>query len=234
MPLDILSDERLLSALREAFDLPVVHVDREAFLRRVLEKHVPHADIDSALASSPTRAGIAPQTIDVIAKDIIRQESLAATGVSALAGIPGGLAMAATIPADFFQFYLHLLRLEQKLAYLYGFSSFPGEDDQVKEDTARQLVLIIGLATQIQAGGNAVLKTAANRGVRKLIPFLQKIMAKQAAAKAVPVLGGVISGALTHTSFNAGASILKEYMRMLPSAQESIVVDNDVLEGEIS
>ena len=59
MPLDILSDERLLSALREAFDLPVVHVDREAFLRRVLEKHVPHADIDSALAQLSKKAEIA-------------------------------------------------------------------------------------------------------------------------------------------------------------------------------
>jgi hypothetical protein len=36
------------------------------------------------------------------------------------AGIPGGLAMLGTAPADFAQFYAHVFRVAQKLAYVSG------------------------------------------------------------------------------------------------------------------
>ena len=48
----------------------------------------------------------------------IGQDGRRTTALSFAAGIPGGLAMAATIPADVAQFFGMALRLAQELAYL--------------------------------------------------------------------------------------------------------------------
>ncbi len=42
------------------------------------------------------------------------------TAISAAAGIPGGYAMIATIPADIIQYYGVALRFAQEMVYLYG------------------------------------------------------------------------------------------------------------------
>ena len=52
---------------------------------------------------------------------VIRSERLKVSGISAALGTPGGAAMAATIPADIAQYYGCMLRVAQKLLYLYGF-----------------------------------------------------------------------------------------------------------------
>lgn len=48
-----------------------------------------------------------------MAKRIINERTIVSTGASFVAGLPGGLAMAATIPADMLQFYGIALRMAQ-------------------------------------------------------------------------------------------------------------------------
>ena len=120
LPIDPDLAERLLAALEAAASTKGVFIESSTYLRRVLGKCCPQADIEAAVQLSPAQAGIASEVIDKIALAEIRTEALRSSGLSFLAGMPGGLAMAATIPLDLTQYFVHVLRIEQKLAYLYG------------------------------------------------------------------------------------------------------------------
>ena len=104
-----------------AIKIPGVHVTRESFLRRELFKNYPSEVIDDAVARTPALAGISETDIDKIADEVIKFERNCVSGISAALGVPGGAAMAATIPADVVQYYGYTLRAIQKLLYLYGF-----------------------------------------------------------------------------------------------------------------
>lgn len=53
-----------------------------------------------------------------MANACIRDNVLLASGTSVVAGLPGGLAMAITIPANIAQFYAFSLKLAQELGYI--------------------------------------------------------------------------------------------------------------------
>lgn len=61
-----------------------------------------------------------------------------------VAGLPGGLAMIGTIPADLTQFMGHYLRIVQKLAYLSGMPGFSSVDDMA-DDVANMVLIYIGV-----------------------------------------------------------------------------------------
>ena len=67
---------------------------------------------------------ISKDRIDALVNACINNHTAKVTAISAAAGIPGGLAMAATIPGDMAQYYWHTFVLAQKLAYLYGIPDF--------------------------------------------------------------------------------------------------------------
>ena len=56
--------------------------------------------IDDVIATNPVHAKIPSEEIDKIADEVIKYERTCVTGISAALGVPGGFAMAATIPAD--------------------------------------------------------------------------------------------------------------------------------------
>ena len=95
--------------------VPGVKINREAFLRDEFFKRYPEDMIEEAIKSNPSRAGISKEDIDIIANQVIQHERIGVTGLSAALGMPGGLAMAATIPADLVQYYGRTLRAAQKL-----------------------------------------------------------------------------------------------------------------------
>ena len=64
-------------------DLPYVHVDRDAFLRSELQEYCTEEEIQSALESTPAKAGISPKIIDKIADGVISMETLKVTSLSA-------------------------------------------------------------------------------------------------------------------------------------------------------
>ena len=96
--------------------------------------------------------------IDRLADSCIKGHVVKASAISFAAGLPGGPAMAATVPADFVQFQWHALVLSQKLAYLYGWPDLL-EEGEVGEETEFQLTLLFGTMM-----GAAV----AGRGLRML------------------------------------------------------------------
>jgi hypothetical protein len=72
---------------------PGVRIHRDAYLRRALARYCTDEEIREAIESTPAAAGISKTIIDKAAIDSIKNESAKVTGLSAAAGLPGGLAM---------------------------------------------------------------------------------------------------------------------------------------------
>ena len=206
---------------------PGVHVTRESFLRKELFKNYPEEVIEDAIARTPALAGISSDEIDRIADEVIKFERNCVSGISAALGMPGGAAMAATIPADVVQYYGYTLRAIQKLLYLYGFPEIDsdGEGICLDSETVNRIVICLGVMNGVAGANNAIkgLAKALAKGVEKKLlnaaltkgafyPFLKSTLkwfgvklTKEIFAKsvknAIPVVGGVIGGGITFFSF---------------------------------
>ncbi|MDF2791033.1 MAG: bacteriochlorophyll 4-vinyl reductase [Neobacillus sp.] len=210
--------------LTNALKVPGVKVNRAEFLSKALVDHVGYNDLAVVLEKGPIEAGVNIPILDKVAKSLIEKRTLQSTGASFAAGIPGGLAMAATIPADTLQFYGVSLRLAQELAYLFGYKDL-WEDDKVDAERVRgELTLFLGVMFGVGGTASAlkvlsskvaqqVLKKLPQKALMKTIyyPIIKKVAATigvkvtkktfaQGVSKAIPLLGGVISGGLTYAS----------------------------------
>lgn len=245
-----LSDEEAFAykIVRRATKLKGVRIERDVFLRTELIKHCPSSVVDAAVETTTQQAGVSMETMDTVADAAIDLETKKVAGLSALAGIPGGLAMIGTVPADLVNYFAHVLRIEQKLAYVYGWPSFLDENDEIDDETMCKLILFLGVVMQVGSINvsltNFALHTAA-AGVAKSIekqaltktvwyPVIKKVMAvmgvkvtkksfANVVAKGVPLLGGAISGGLTWAAYKPGATSLKNHLRLLPQATGGVV-----------
>lgn len=247
------AEELANRVMRRAASLKGVKIDRGVFLRAELKKHFPEIDADSAVATTPIEAGLAPRDLDELALDVIDFEVKKCAALSFAAGVPGGFAMAGTVPADLAQYFAHVMRVEQKLAYLYGWHSFLNDEDEVDDETIAQLVMLMGVMLGVGGAANAVSQfaaTTARHGIakqverqaltktffynplKKVLSFLGVKMTKQtfskAVTKAVPVFGGAISGGLTYVSFKPEAERLRRYLRKLPLSGIDEILDPDL------
>lgn len=126
-----------------AFKVPGVSINRENFLRKELLTKYPQEIIDQAVLTTPMKANISQEDIEKIADAIIQNERLKVSGISAALGTPGGAAMAATIPADIAQYYGCMLRVAQKLLYLYGFPQIEYKENEQTFDTETMNQIIL-------------------------------------------------------------------------------------------
>lgn len=215
---------------------PGIKINRAEFLAKTLKKRFPQETIDAAIAESPMRANIAQSEINKMANEAINFERTCVSGISAALSAPGGVAMVATVPADLMQYYAYLLRMAQKLLYLYGFPQIDTEETGEKFDdgTMNTLILCFGVMYGV-AGANKALLTVAKAlgaGLSKkfmqtavtkgtIYPVLKAILkcfnvklTKQLASKAInhslPVIGGVIGGGITFFSFKSCGDKLKK------------------------
>lgn len=123
--------------LNESAGLPMVKIDREGFLRAALSPHFDEDTVCRAISVNPAYAGITTQEIKKIARSCINYETTKVTTLSFAAGIPGGLAMLGSVPADLVQYFGHVLRIAQKLIYLYGWQELFDESGQMDDGTAK-------------------------------------------------------------------------------------------------
>lgn len=207
--------------------VPGIRIDRTQFLQAEFKTKLPQDVIDDAIAFNPLHANVPSELIEKIADEVIKYERNCVSGISAALGMPGGIAMAATIPADIAQYYGYMLRATQKLMYLYGFPAIDlDEKDQTFDsETMNTLIICLGVMYGV-AGANNALKAMAKAlatGVEKqllrqaltkgtIYPIVKSVakwfgvkMTKQVFAgffkKAIPVVGGVVGGGLTFVSF---------------------------------
>ena len=160
--------------------VPGIRINRANFLQSELQKNYPQEVIDDAIAHNPLHAKIPQEAIDRIADEVIKYERACVSGISAALGAPGGIVMAATIPADIAQYYGYMLRATQKLLYLYGFPEIDTEEKGQKFDSETMNILIICMGVMYgAAGANNALKAMA----KALAAGVEKQLLKKALTK---------------------------------------------------
>ena len=223
------------SVIESAAKLPLVRIDRTKFLTSNLGKFCTPSQLQTAIDEGTLHSGIPIETLDSLANAVINAETIKVTSISAAAGIPGGFAMAATIPADIVQYYGYMLRATQKLMYLYGFPEIDTDEKGHKFDSETINILIICLGVMYGAAGannalKSMAKALANGVEKKLInaaltkgtiyPIVKstaswfgKKMTKDVFAgffkKTIPVVGGVLGGGITFITFKPCCDKLK-------------------------
>ena len=121
--------------------LPMVKIDRKLFLRKELKDKYSSEIIEKAIQFNPAYAGISSDNITKIAKSCIDAETARVTLISAAAGIPGGTAMIATTSGDIIQCFAHVLRIIQKLIYLYGWKDLYLYNTEINQETENLFTL---------------------------------------------------------------------------------------------
>src|SRR6266404_2474995 len=227
------------SVLRTALALPGVRIDRKAFLRRALSKHVAEDVLQSAIDSSPAKAGVSKDTIRGIATATIKWHRAGVSALSFVSGLPGGWWIAGTVPADLTQFFGHVLVILQKLAYLYGWPELFGEDSELDHETLLMLTVFVGAMLGADSAAKVLGDTAeraAAQGLKRLpretltkwgLYRLARERAKWIGIKLtedsfarylsriVPILGGIISGTVSWISFSLMTSRLAAHLESL-------------------
>lgn len=218
----IASDIMLEEIICKAIQIPGVKVDRNKFLAEIFSSKVDL--LKNIIDTGPVEAGITREEINNIANRLIIKRTSQSSIASFAAGIPGGLAIAATIPADILQFFGMSLRLAQELSYLYGADDLWKNGKVDNEKIKNQLILycgvmfgVSGAVSGVRIISTQVAKTALKKIPQKALtktfwyPIIKKIcsfvgytLTKKALAssvsKAIPVIGGVISGTINFAS----------------------------------
>ncbi len=210
----------LAEVIKTAIQIPGVKVDRELFLREQFKGKNPEI-IERIISEGPVNAQCTRAELKKLAQRIVNDRTLKSTGASFMAGLPGGLAMAATIPADILQFYGVALRMAQEIAYIYGEPDLWTDGLVDDERVTNQLILYCGVMFGV-SGASATIRVLssqlAKQALKKLpqkaltktvyYPIVKSIakvlgakMTKEVFAKgvskAIPIVGGVVSGGLT-------------------------------------
>lgn len=230
--------------LAAALRIPGARVDRAEFLRSALGHHVGSAAAEAAARGTPAKARIPRGVISKVAEGAIQWHRAGVSATSAVAGLPGGFWVAGTVPLDLAQYFWHVLVVLQKLAYLHGWPSLMQEDEDIDEETKLVLTLFVGVMMGVQGASNALSKLATAVGseaarrlprasltkyalvqlaktVAKWIGFgLTKKKIGELLGRAMPVVGGLVAGAMTWSAFGKGATRLHEHLRSLPLAAE--------------
>lgn len=231
--------------LKESANLPMVRINRSDFLKTALSPYYDSQTVEMAIEYTPAQAGISTEEIKKIADNCINYETTKVSALSFLAGIPGGLAMIGSIPADMIQYFGHILRIVQKLIYLYGWKELFDENGQLDDGTANLLTLFIGvmfgangataaIAKIAEAMMQKASKTVAQKMLIKGLAYpvakktamtlgakLTKDVVAKSALKVVPIAGGVVSGALTYIMYKPMATKLRDYLSTLRFANIS-------------
>ena len=228
-----------IKVLQQVVKLPVVKVNREKFLVEKFSKELDKKDITKLLEQGPP--SLLPQeTLDRVARSCIKDNVLRASGTSVLAGLPGGILMALTIPTDVAQFYAFSLKLAQELGYIYGYDNLWASRNELSEEAKNTLLLYLGVMFGVNGAGallrsggvtvaKHVMKTVPQKALAKTLwyPILEKVLKifgvtltrrglAKGMGKAIPILGGFISGGLTFATMKPmGERLQKELSKLV-------------------
>lgn len=245
------SNPSLITIIETAIKIPGVRVSRHDFLCKQFEK-LPKDVVETILEKGPVSAGCTEEELHKKATKLINDRTLFSTTASFLSGLPGGLAMAATIPADMAQYYGVALRLAQELAYLYGEPDFWIEDGLDESKIKNQLILYCGVMLGVSGAAQAVRVLAAALGKQVMKKLPQKALTKtfiypivksivkafggkmtktifaNGVSKTIPIIGGVVSGGLTFVSMRPMGTRLLDALRKVRFDYTEEDLQNDI------
>ncbi len=246
-----LSMEKIITS---AVKIRGVKVNRGEFLTEIF---ISESDkIQDILDFGPVEAQVPQEKLAELANKLILKRTSQSSVASFAAGIPGGLAMAATVPADVLQFFGMSLRLAQELSYLYGAQDL-WQDGQVDDDKVKnQLLLYCGVMFGVSGAVSGVRVLSAQIAKTTLKKLPQKALTKtfwypiikqigkaigikvtkttvaQGFSKAIPVIGGVISGSLNFASMMPMANRLQKTLDSAAFGYTEEDLEKDIIEIE--
>lgn len=242
----------LESVISAAVQLPGVRVDRQKFLAEVFAAG--DFPVQTVLDMGPIAAGVPQDTLALLSRKLILKRTSQSSAASFVAGLPGGLALAATIPADVLQFFGMALRLAQELSYLYGADDLWQGGQLDDERVKNQLLLycgamfgVSGAVSGVRVLSSQIAKTALKKLPQQALtktfwyPILKQIgkaigvkitksTVAKGASKAIPVLGGVISGGLNFASMMPMANRLQSALDSAALGYTDEDLEQDIIE----
>lgn len=247
-------DISLETIITNAVKIPGVKVNRAKFLADAFADD--SSVVQNVIEMGPVEAGISQERLNKLAKKLIAKRTSESSLVSFATGIPGGLVMAATIPADVAQFFGMALRLAQELSYLYGAQDLWQDGELDDEQVQGRLVLYCGVMFGVSgaSAGLRVLTSQLSKTALKKIP--QKALTKtvwfpvlkqigkavgikvtknsfaKVVSKAIPVVGGVISGGLNFASMVPMANRLHKALDEASFGYTEEAMEADIIEIE--
>ena len=241
-----------------ALKIPGVKVDRKEFLVKTFGDKLSSDKISLLIDKGPLDVGISKEQINRIAKSLVNKRTLQSSGTSFAAGLPGGWAMAATVPVDTLQFFGVALRLSQELAYIFGYKDFWDDEELDLERVRSELILFLGVMFGVGSAASSLkvlsskmaqqtLKRLPQKALTKTFyyPIVKKIAAligvkmtkdtfAKGISKLIPVVGGVVSGGLTYTSMTKMGNRLRNTMYdSLNYSPQEFQKDMDEIKREI-
>ncbi|MEG0773737.1 bacteriochlorophyll 4-vinyl reductase [Clostridium sp.] len=248
------SNNALEVVITNALRIPGVKVNRREFLIKTFDNHLSNLQIQDLIEKGPVLAGIKLSTIEREAKNLINKRTLQSSGASFAAGLPGGFAMAATIPADTLQFFGVVLRMAQELAYIYGFKDLWENGNLDDKNVIQELVVFIGVMFGVGGSATALRLISVNMSKQALkkipqkaltntiyYPIIKKIAAvlgvkltkdtfAKGVSKAIPIIGGIISGGMTYASMKPMGERLRKVLDKSVTNYSQADYDRDVAE----
>lgn len=227
----ITEDSLALNVINESLKLPFIKVDRTDFLTKTFSNEID--DMPKLLREGP-QAFFSKEDLDRIASNVIKSNVLQSSSISFASGLPGGIAIAATIPADMAQFYGYSLKLAQEISYVYGYQNIWANQGELTEDAKNTLILYLGIMFGVSSAGSTIrilsnklaiqaLKQLPNKTLTKHLYFtiLKKVLAifgtkltkatfAKGVSKVIPVVGGVLSGSMNYLALKPMANKLKD------------------------
>ncbi|MEG0283672.1 MAG: EcsC family protein [Erysipelotrichales bacterium] len=220
-----------LKVLNESLKLPLVKVNRNEFLVKVFGKNV--ENLDELVLKGPVNF-FTKEDLDKTAQNRINAVVNQSSAVSFATGVPGGLAMAATIPADIAQFYAYSIKLAQEISYIYGHEDIWNNQDELDDQAKNTLLLYLGIMLGVSSAGSMIRVMSSKLSVQAMKKIPQKALTKtfyypvlkkvlglfgtkltkttfsKGVSKVIPVVGGVVSGGLNYASMKPMANKLKD------------------------
>lgn len=222
----------LESIITASVKVPGVKVNRNGFLSEAFAST--DYDIQQIIAVGPIEVGVTRDELAKISSKWILKRTGQSSVASFVAGIPGGTAMAATIPMDILQFFGMAIRLAQELSYLYGAEDLWKNGEIDDEKIKSQLIMYCGVMFGVSGAVSGVrvissqlakttLKSIPQKALTKTFwyPMIKKIgkalsvkvtkaTIAKGVSKAVPIIGGVVSGSLNFASMMPMANRLQK------------------------
>lgn len=246
-------NEMLPDVIGKLLKTPGIKVDRNAFLAKTYSNCTPE-QLTTIIKDGPQLI-FSEEDLISTSKHIVISDTEKSTAASFAAGLPSNLAiMIGAGTADVVQYYAFALRMAQKIAYVFGQPSIFNSDGSVTEEGERDIMLYLGAMFGIAAANSGIMvvsKGLGNTAAKKLMktavtktmwyPLIKKIgsaigikITKQTTAKtltkAVPLLGGIVSGTLTFVTFRPmGLKLIKTFVHSLNASEEQIKQAQNVI-----
>ena len=214
--------------LAVAAEFPGVKIEREEFLQNNFSSRFDSEMVTQIVQTSPIKVGVNESVLHEIARECIDYEQMKVSALSFATGC-GGLV---GIPADLAQYLAHVLRISQKLAYIYGYPEIFSIEESMDEKTQKLILLFIGVMYGV-SGANKVIaeisKSLASKAGKDILraaltktawyPLLKQVceqvgikvtkdVLSKIPAKSAPVIGGVVSAGFSYYCFGKEAERL--------------------------